>query len=131
MLSRAELLSKKTLKHSTVKIALGEVGIRELNGREREDVFALLAGAELAITPGMQSKVALWCVVDENLDPVFEPGDEEKINAMGGKALEAIVLGVLALSGMTDASAEEIEKNSDSEPSGVTGSGSLKLSAAQ
>lgn len=131
MLGRTELLSKKTLKHATLNLELGEVGIRELNGDEREKVFALLAGSEIAIEPGMQAKVARWCVVDENLDPVFVEGDEEKINAMGGQALQAIVLAVLALSGMTDESVEELEKNLPSESNGASGSDSPKVSAVR
>lgn len=130
MLTRAELLGKYTIRTSSVHLPIGEVGIRELNGAEREQVFTMLSGAgELAISPGMQAKVAAWCVVDENLDAIFDAADEERINAMGGAALEKIVLAVLALSGISDEGAEAIEKNSSSEPSGVTGSGSRKVSA--
>lgn len=131
MLGRDQLLGKATLKRSSVEIELGEVGIRELNGREREEVLEMFVGSTAAITPGMQAKLARWCVVDENLDPVFQDGDEDQINAMSGRSLETISLAVLRLSGLTEDSAEDLEKNLPGEPSVGSGSGSPRLSAAQ
>ena len=131
MLGRKDLLGKATVKRSTVKISTGEVGIREMNGAERDIYLGLMTESNFEIPPGLQAKLVSWCVVDENGDSIFSADDENDINQMGGHDLQTIVLAVMNLSGLTEDSVEDLEGNSSGELSAVPGSNSPKLSAAQ
>lgn len=132
MLTKRELLSKSMLRTVDVKLPAGVVTVREMNGAEREECLKRLTGATLVVDPGIQAQIACWCIVDENKDPVFEPGDVEAINTtMSGTALESIVLAALEISGLTGDAADDLAGNSEGGLSDVSGSSSPKLSAAQ
>jgi hypothetical protein len=131
MLNRNDLLGKATLKRSIVDIGIGQVGIREMNGEEREEFLQLISGSEVSVEPGMQAKLVRYCAIDEDGDSIFTESDHEKINEMGGQTLEKIVLAIMDLSGITSDSSEELEKNSSGELSVVPGSDSPKQSVAQ
>ena len=131
MLSRKELLGKATVKRGEVMISTGVVGIREMNGAERDQYLAMMTESHFEIPAGLQAKLVRWCVIDENGDSLFTEDDDEHINQMGGQDLQAIVLAVMGLSGLTEDSVEELEGNSPGELSAVPGSSSPKQSVAQ
>lgn len=131
MLSRSDLLGKKTFLTATVDVQGGQVMVREMTGLEREEFLKLLtADADLVIPEGAQAQVVRWCAVDEDLEPLFSEADDSKIAAMPGGALEALVLKIIDISGLSTGAAENLEKNLE-DPVASTGSGLQKLSAAQ
>lgn len=132
MLSRKQLLGGATVKTDVVKIHGGEIGIRAFNGAERVEFLQKASGDMAAVEDDYQAQIVCKCAIDEEGEPIFKEGDTEALfQAIDGDSLQKVVLAILDLSGLTAGSAEDLEKNSLSELSVVTGSDSPKQSAAQ
>lgn len=130
LVGRDALLKQRRFRQ--IKTEIGDLGIVELNGRERDEVLRGItaAGREGEVPEGLQFRIVRWCVVDENREPLFTAEDDEGIGNMSGSLIEKIVLAVLDLSGITEEGQEELGKNSESDPSDGAGSGSQKPLAA-
>lgn len=132
MLSRKQLLGGATVKTGVVEISGGEIGIRAFNGAERVEFLEKATGELTDVESDYQAQIVCKCAIDEEGEPVFRADDVESIfTAIDGESLQKIVLAILDLSGLTADSAEELEKNSQSELSVVPGSDSQRQSAAQ
>lgn len=124
MLGRVDLLGKKTVKRDTVTISIGEVGIREMTGSEREKFMEFVSESEAQLPAGLQAMLVQWCAVDQNGDQLFDERDKDAISQMGGSDIEKIVLSILDLSGLSEKSVEDIKGNSTGDLNVVPGIGS-------
>jgi hypothetical protein len=102
-LTKSQLLSPRT-KEVTVDDWGGEIVIRALSGRERQDL-AVFAASEEAKTAPLQMQA--MAVVFACIEPSFESADE--VLAISGAGIQQAFAAIMSLSGLADA--EEIEGN--------------------
>lgn len=137
-LSRDQILAANDLEVREVDVPEwgGTVKVRPLNGAERDRFEASLRkerrradgkeGTEVvANTDNMRAKLVARAVVDDDGKRVFTDAD---INALGEKSalvLDRLFDVVSDLSGLSDTAAEEAEKNSESDLSDSSTTGSL------
>jgi hypothetical protein len=137
-LSRDQILAANDLEVREVDVPEwgGTVKVRALNGAERDRFEASLRkerrradgkeGTEVvANTDNMRAKLVARAVVDDDGKRVFTDAD---INALGEKSalvLDRLFDVVSDLSGLSDTAAEEAEKNSESDLSDSSTTGSL------
>jgi len=84
------------------------IGVREMTARERNDF-----GENCRKQPTTATvRLVIDCAFDpENGKPLFEKAHQDMLLSKSGAAVERIAKRIVELSGMTDDSAKEIEKN--------------------
>lgn len=114
----------KQLKTKTVDLGDGEsITVRELTGKERDHIEGLFnQGTKAGNYAGIRTQIALYSVMDDDGNQMFESADRAKVDAVPGSILDAVMLATLELSGLDKLSKDELEKNSASTQAGSSGS---------
>jgi hypothetical protein len=100
-----------------------KVGIRTLAGTERDQFEAdsyekKKNGKRELNLKNVRARLVQLTVVDENNDPVFQPGDIDILGAKSAKALDRLFDVAQELNGFKDEDIEDMVKNSETEPNG-------------
>lgn len=102
-LTKSQLLNPRT-KEVTIDDWGGEIVIRALSGRERQDLAVFAASEEAKSAPLQMHAMA---VVFACVEPTFDRTDE--VLELSGAGIQQAFAAIMSLSGLADA--EEIEGN--------------------
>ncbi len=118
VIKRDDIVKTRELKTERVFVPEwdGEVIVRELSARERDDFEASLVettkkGKTVVNTSNMRARLVVACVVDESGQPIFYPTDVELLGAQSAAAVDRVFEVARRLSGMTAEDIEDLEKN--------------------
>ena len=93
----------------------GSVRIRTLTGRERDRLEADLLGSKKngqVNLDNVRAKLVVATAIDEEGNPLFQPGAEEELGKKSGAALTKVATVAQRLAGLNTADVEELAKNS-------------------
>ncbi len=132
-LSKAAILQANDLQSVAVDVPEwgGSVFVRGMTAAERDQYEQELMSIsrtgktmELKYSlSNVKARLAVKCIVDSDGTRLFTDSDVQAVGNKSASALNRIVDVVMALSGLTDADVEELEKNSES----VTAEDSLSV----
>ncbi len=128
LLSKSAILAASDLKHEDVPVKEwgGTVRVRTMTGTERDEFRAAIA-SETGVPVGKFSAALLVAtLVDENGNRLFTAEDMVAMQAKSAKSLDAPAAVAMRLNGLGPAAVEDAVKNSESDQSGDSGSGSPK-----
>ena len=98
----------------------GWMMIRTLTGRERDRLEAdLLNGQKKnggVNLDNVRAKLIVATAVDEDGNPLFQPGDAKQLGEKSGAALSKVAIVAQRLAGLSSVDVEELAKNSSSGP---------------
>lgn len=126
ILGRNDILEAKDLKRELLDIPEwdGSVYVHTLKGSERDEfenrVVQARKKGKLDVR-GVKAHLVIVCTRDENGKPIFGLNDIGVLNEKSGKAIDRIFTAAQKLSGLTDEEVEELTGNSESVPSGDSG----------
>lgn len=114
-LTREQVLAKRELPRAVVPVPEwgGEVIVRALTGRERDDFEAGLIGEkrnERNLT-NLRARFVAACVVDEAGKTLFDVGDVIALGELSASALDRIFTVGRDLSGLTERDVTELVKH--------------------
>ena len=116
-LTREAILESKDIKTEEVAVPEwgGEVLVRGLTGRERDEFeSAIMQRRGKHLVPdvfNVRARLVTWCVIDEDGNHLFEPGDITTLGEKNGAAINRIFEVASKLSGMTDEDVEDLVEN--------------------
>lgn len=128
-LSRDDILKTDDLKRETVNVPEwdGDVIVRALNGRERDDWEASIVqqrGKDMVRNlANVRAKLVVRSVIDEDGNRIFEDRDANALGLKSAAALNRLFEVASRLSGLSDEDVEELAGNSDAAQSGDSFSG--------
>lgn len=128
LLSKSAILGAADLKHEDVQVPAwgGTVRIRAMTGMER-DVFRTSIASETGVPVGRFSAALLAAtIVDESGEQLFSVDDIEALQAKSAASLDVPADVAMRLNGLGVKSGSDAAKNSGSDQSGDSGSGSPK-----
>ncbi len=114
----------------------GEVRVRGLDGRGRDEYFASMAvqtGGRRAVldTRDSTAKLAARCIVGDDGQPLFTLADVEALTRKSGAALDRVFSVAQRLSGLSEEDMAELGKGSANGQTGGSVSASPVTSAAR
>ena len=126
---REKILPAGDLAIEAVKIAEWGVTIymHTLNGEQRDALEQRIINGrkgEKVDVLGVKVRMLIDCAYDERGGQIFQPSDVEELNKKSSRVISRLFAVAQRLSGITEAEAEEIAKNSAAAPSGGNGSDS-------
>jgi hypothetical protein len=129
-LSREQILSNTRVKTEKIDVPElgGEVFLRVMTGTERDEFDKLGYDPSTGKANGYNVTNYRACYAsyviakDENGERMFGPQDVPALGQLPGSALERILGAGMVLNGMSGASLQELEKNSEDAPSDGSGS---------
>lgn len=118
VLRRDEILNASDLKRELVSVPEwgGDVYVRELTGRERDELNALRDSDMAAFKRVVHQRLVRYAVVDDDGKPLFTEEDETEIGSKSFEVLERLCGVVMRLSGLSKEAQEELAKNSKGTP---------------
>ena len=128
LLSKSAILGAADLKHEDLFVPDwgGTVRIRAMTGMERDE-FRTSIASETGVPVGRFSAALLAAtIVDEFGVRLFEVGDIEALQAKSAASLDVPAEVAMRLNGLGAKSGPDAAKNSESDQSGDSGSGSPK-----
>lgn len=128
LLSKSAILGAADLKHEDVPVPAwgGTVRIRAMTGMER-DAFRTSIASEAGVPVGRFSAALLAAtIVDESGVQLFTVDDIAALQAKSAASLDAPAEVAMRLNGLGAKSGPDAAKNSESDQSGDSGSGSPK-----
>ena len=128
LLSKSAILGAADLKHEDVPVPAwgGTVRIRAMTGLER-DAFRTSIASEAGVPVGRFSAALLAAtIVDESGVQLFTVDDIAALQAKSAASLDAPAEVAMRLNGLGAKSGPDAAKNSESDQSGDSGSGSPK-----
>lgn len=121
-LTKAQILAAQDIKTEPVEVPEwgGEVLVRGLSGAERdgfEDRIIKREGKQSRVVlKDVRAKLVAICMVDGQGERMFSDAEVADLTKKSAAALQRVFEVAQRLSGLTDADAEELEKNSGSVP---------------
>ncbi|MEV0237559.1 hypothetical protein [Nonomuraea sp. NPDC050786] len=118
LLSKDAIFTAQDLKTMDVSVPEwgGEVRVRTLTGRERDDFESesvTIKGNKREMKTNLRARLVVKCAVDESGAPLFTPADVMKLGQKSAPALERVFEAAAKLNGMTDEDVADLEGNSD------------------
>lgn len=125
-LTREQILALDDLDTETLDVPKwGKVRIRMLTGDERDKLDERFRpGSKTGGWEGLRAWLVSLCCVDEQGQPLFTPEDAKTLGKKSSRAISAIFNAAMKLNGLTKDDAENLAKNSETAPSGGSGSSS-------
>lgn len=106
----------------------GSVFLKSFNGHEREQFETCMIARRKKDSfnlVDLRAELLTLTLCDENGELLFSKEDVSALSKKSGAVLDRLFEEAGAMNGLSIAGAEEIRKNSESEPTGEHGSGSL------
>jgi hypothetical protein len=116
-LTRDAILAAKDTRTEVVAVPEwgGEVQVRGLTGRERDDFEASMMERRgrqtVANTANVRAKLVVRCCIDDSGERLFTDGDAVELGEKSGAAIDRVYEKAAKLSGMTDESVSEAAEN--------------------
>lgn len=130
LLNRTAILEVKDIKTEILTVPEwgGDVIVKGLSGTERDSFEAECVqgkGKNQTVNlVNLRARLVARSLVDENGQRLFEDRDVDLLGKKSAQALSRVFERAQVLSGLTNSDVEELAKNSESDQSGDSGSGS-------
>ena len=114
MLNRDAILNAQDIRREVVSVPEwgGEVCVQGMSGAQRDEFEQTWAQKADGIVPNIRATFAAWSICDEDGRRLFTTADIEALGRKSANALDRIFTVAQRLSGLSDADAEELVKNS-------------------
>jgi hypothetical protein len=133
VLTREQILAQAKKPRQIEKVSVpewgGEVNVRELLGRERDEFEISLSTMDRRgkVTPkveNVRAKLLAWTICDDNGIPLFNPdnGDVEELGSIGASSLTRLFVVARRLSAFDDEDIKELTTNLGNARSADSGS---------
>lgn len=128
LLSKSAILGAADMKHEDVEVPAwgGSVRVRMMSGIERDEFRASIASDEGVPVGKFSAALLAATCIDEAGDRLFSMEDMESLQAKSAASIDAPAAVAMRLNGLGAAAVEDAVKNSVSDQSGDSGSGSPK-----